>query len=93
MHSDHKPSISASDDLLSRHRAVLPSWVALYYDQPIEIVSGSGRHLTDASGRTYLDFFAGILTNAVGYDIAEISDAIRKQLSSGVPDTSASRAR
>ncbi len=88
MHSDHKPSTSASDDLLSRHRAVLPSWVALYYDQPIEIVSGSGRHLTDASGRTYLDFFAGILTNAVGYDIAEISDAIRKQLRSGVVHTS-----
>jgi 4-aminobutyrate aminotransferase len=75
-------------ELLQRHRAVMPSWLTLYYDEPIEIVSGSGRHVTDASGRTYLDFFAGILTNAVGYDIAEISDAIRRQVDTGVLHTS-----
>jgi 4-aminobutyrate aminotransferase len=71
-------------ELLDRHRAVLPSWLALYYDEPIEIVSASGRHVTDAEGRSYLDFFAGILTNAIGYDIAEISDAVRAQLATGV---------
>jgi 4-aminobutyrate aminotransferase len=76
------------DDLLQRHRAVLPSWMALYYSEPIEIVSGDGRRVTDAQGRTYLDFFAGILTNAIGYDIAEISDAVRGQLDSGVLHTS-----
>jgi 4-aminobutyrate aminotransferase len=76
------------DDLLQRHRAVLPSWMALYYSEPIEIVSGDGRRVTDAQGRTYLDFFAGILTNAIGYDIAEISDAVRDQLDSGVLHTS-----
>ena len=26
-------------DLLARHRAVLPDWLALYYDEPIEIVA------------------------------------------------------
>jgi len=82
---------TAHDDdanLLGRHRAVMPSWMTLYYDRPIEIVNGSGRHVTDAAGRTYLDFFAGILTNAVGYDIAEISDAIRRQVDTGVIHTS-----
>lgn len=74
--------------LLQRHRAVMPSWLALYYDEPIEIVSGSGRHVTDATGTTYLDFFAGILTNAVGYDVAEISDAIRRQVDTGILHTS-----
>ncbi|HEX2418985.1 MAG TPA: aspartate aminotransferase family protein, partial [Micromonosporaceae bacterium] len=74
--------------LLARHRAVMPSWLALYYDQPIEIVRGSGRRVTDASGAEYLDFFAGILTNGIGYDIAEISDAIRAQISTGVFHTS-----
>lgn len=83
-----QPVPATDDDLLSRHRAVLPSWLALYYEHPIEIVSGSGRHVTDAAGRTYLDFFAGILTNAVGYDIAEISDAIRRQIDTGVLHTS-----
>jgi 4-aminobutyrate aminotransferase len=76
------------DDLLQRHRAVLPSWLALYYSEPIEIVSGDGRRVTDSQGRTYLDFFAGILTNAIGYDIAEISDAVRDQVDSGVLHTS-----
>ncbi|GAA0536375.1 aminotransferase [Saccharopolyspora subtropica] len=75
-------------DLLARHRAVLPSWLALYYEEPIEIVSGRGRHVTDADGRTYLDFFAGILTNAIGYDIAEISDAVRRQVDTGILHTS-----
>jgi 4-aminobutyrate aminotransferase len=74
--------------LLARHRAVMPSWIALYYDQPIEIVRGSGRRVTDASGTEYLDFFAGILTNSIGYDIAEISDAIRAQIDTGIFHTS-----
>ncbi|MET0133526.1 MAG: aspartate aminotransferase family protein [Kibdelosporangium sp.] len=77
-----------NDELLARHRAVLPEWLALYYAEPIEIVSGDGRRVTDSQGRTYLDFFAGILTNAVGYDIAEISDAVRSQLDTGVLHTS-----
>jgi 4-aminobutyrate aminotransferase len=75
-------------ELLARHKAVLPSWLALYYDEPIEIVRGQGRRVTDAEGVEYLDFFAGILTNAVGYDIAEISDAVRGQLDGGIVHTS-----
>jgi 4-aminobutyrate aminotransferase len=66
----------------------MPDWLALYYEEPIEIVEGTGRRVTDGEGATYLDFFAGILTNAIGYDIAEISDAVREQLSSGIAHTS-----
>jgi 4-aminobutyrate aminotransferase len=75
-------------ELIDRHRAVLPSWLALYYDDPIEIVHGSGRRVIDSNGKSYLDFFAGILTNAIGYDVHEISDAVRKQLDTGVLHTS-----
>jgi 4-aminobutyrate aminotransferase len=75
-------------DLVTRHRAVLPNWLALFYAEPIEIVRAEGRRVTDANGRTYLDFFAGILTNAIGYDVAEISDAIRAQVGTGVLHTS-----
>ncbi|MER5636106.1 aspartate aminotransferase family protein [Kitasatospora sp. NPDC002227] len=75
-------------DLLSRHRAVLPSWVSLYYEQPIEIVSGRGCRVTDAQGRSYLDFFAGILTNMLGYDVPEVREAVERQLRSGVVHTS-----
>jgi 4-aminobutyrate aminotransferase len=75
-------------ELLRRHRAVVPSWLTLFYEQPIEIVSGRGRRVTDGEGRRYLDFFGGILTNSIGYDIAEISDAVRRQVESGVFHTS-----
>ncbi|GAA4586948.1 4-aminobutyrate aminotransferase [Actinoplanes octamycinicus] len=75
--------------LLDRHRAVMPGWMPLYYgDDALEIVAGSGRRVTDAAGRSYLDFFGGVLTTMVGYDIAEISDAVRAQLATGVAHTS-----
>jgi 4-aminobutyrate aminotransferase len=77
-----------SDDLLARHKAVLPGWQLLYYDEPIEIVSGSGRRVTDARGRTYLDFFGGVLTNMLGYDIPEVREALERQLRTGVVHTS-----
>ena len=71
--------MTAHADLLARHRAVMPSWLALYYDEPIELVSGSGRHVVDGEGRRYLDFFGGILTTMTGYDVPEVVDAIRTQ--------------
>jgi 4-aminobutyrate aminotransferase len=75
-------------DLLARHRAVIPNWVSLYYDQPIEIVTGKGCRVTDAQGHSYLDFFAGILTNMLGYDVAEVREAVERQIASGVVHTS-----
>jgi acetylornithine/succinyldiaminopimelate/putrescine aminotransferase len=67
-------------DLFARHRAVIPSWAALYYEQPLEIVRGKGCRVTDAEGRSYLDFFGGILTNMLGYDVPEVREAVERQL-------------
>lgn len=75
-------------DLLTRHRAALPRWVAPMYQEPIEIVSGSGCRVTDAAGRTYLDFFGGVLTTMIGYDVAEVREAVTRQLATGVAHTS-----
>jgi 4-aminobutyrate aminotransferase len=80
--------VTTVSDLLARHRAVMPNWVALYYDQPIEIVRGSGRRVFDADGNGYLDFFAGILTNMLGYDVPEVNAAITEQVQRGVLHTS-----
>lgn len=77
-----------NDALLARHKAVLPGWQMLYYDEPIEIVSGSGRRVSDSAGRSYLDFFGGVLTNMLGYGIPEVTDALRRQLDTGVVHTS-----
>ncbi len=75
-------------DLFARHRAVMPSWVGIYYDEPIEIVRGSGCRVTDGQGREYLDFFAGILTNMLGYDVPEVRAALEGQLATGIVHTS-----
>jgi 4-aminobutyrate aminotransferase len=66
-------------DLLARHRRVLPDWLTLFYEQPIELVSGQGCRVTDGEGRTYLDFFGGILTTMTGHAVPEVVDAIRTQ--------------
>jgi 4-aminobutyrate aminotransferase-like enzyme len=55
-----------SNELTTRHRSVMPAWQALYYEEPIELVSGEGRYVVDREGRRYLDFFGGILTTSVG---------------------------
>ncbi|NNN09709.1 MAG: aminotransferase class III-fold pyridoxal phosphate-dependent enzyme, partial [Acidimicrobiaceae bacterium] len=70
---------SLPSGLLERHRQVMPSWLALYYDEPLELVDGEGRHVRDANGTSYLDFFGGILTTSTGYNVPEVVDAIREQ--------------
>jgi 4-aminobutyrate aminotransferase len=75
-------------DLLARQRAALPAWQALYYQEPIEIVSGKGCRVTDSSGRSYLDFFGGVLTTMLGYDVAEVREAVERALHTGVLHTS-----
>ena len=67
------------EDLLARHRKVLPSWMVLYYQEPIALVDGDGRRVTDAEGNKYLDFFAGILTTMTGYKVPEVVAAIKAQ--------------
>lgn len=66
----------------------MPSWLPLYYESPLEIVSGKGSRVVDAEGRTYLDFFTGIVTNMLGYDVAEVREAVERQIAKGVVHTS-----
>ena len=75
-------------ELHERHRRVIPNWVALYYDDPLELVSGRGSRVTDSSGRVYLDFFCGILTNMLGYDVPEVREAVERQIGTGIVHTS-----
>jgi 4-aminobutyrate aminotransferase len=67
------------EELLARHRKVMPAWLALYYRQPIELVDGKGCRVVDGEGNTYLDFFGGILVTMVGYNLPEVVEAVRGQ--------------
>ena len=65
--------------LHQRHRAVLPDWLALYYRDPVELTHGEGRHVWDADGNRYLDFFGGILTTMTAHALPEVADAVGEQ--------------
>ncbi|MCW2927531.1 MAG: aminotransferase [Thermoleophilia bacterium] len=65
--------------LLERHRKVLPSWMALYYDEPIQLARGEGRHVWDGAGNRYLDFFGGILTTSTAHALPEVVAAVQEQ--------------
>ncbi|MFE6158684.1 aspartate aminotransferase family protein [Streptomyces sp. NPDC056486] len=67
------------NDLHTRHRAVLPDWLALYYADPLEITHGEGRHVWDADGKQYLDFFGGILTTMTAHALPEVTKAVSEQ--------------
>ncbi|MEU9981022.1 aspartate aminotransferase family protein [Streptomyces sp. NPDC050856] len=67
------------NDLHARHRAVLPDWLTLYYDDPVEITHGEGRYVWDAHGRRYLDFFGGILTTMTAHALPEVTKAVTEQ--------------
>ena len=64
-----------------RLRAEFLSSISASYSTPeIAIVAGKGAYLTDADGKTYLDFLSGIATNALGAAHPEIISAVRKQV-------------
>jgi 4-aminobutyrate aminotransferase len=67
------------ENLLERHRQVLPSWLALYYKEPIELVRGEGPRVWDSAGREYLDFFGGIVTTISGHVVPKLVEALTEQ--------------
>jgi 4-aminobutyrate aminotransferase len=67
------------DELVARHKAALPEWIALYYERPMELVRGEGFKVWDSEGNEYLDFFGGIVTTISGHAVPEIVEAVREQ--------------
>ncbi len=68
------------DELRSRHKAAMPSWMPLYYEKPLELARGEGFRVWDSDGNEYLDFFGGIVTCISGHDVPEITEAIKGQV-------------
>lgn len=53
---------------------------ANYGTPTIELVSGKGASVTDAVGKKYLDFLAGIATNVLGHAHPAVVKAVSKQI-------------
>ncbi len=50
-----------------------------YYEQPLTLVDGEGTRIRDDEGNEYLDAFAGICTNTLGYGDTEVARAVAAQ--------------
>ena len=55
---------------------------------PVCFVRGEGSTLYDQDGKAYIDLFAGIAVNALGYNHPAVTDALIAQAKSGVLHTS-----
>ena len=74
--SDRKTSA----DVRAKHKEFLFPSVGTYYEEPVCLDSGKGARLTDLDGRTYLDFFGGILTVSVGQAHPKVNAALHAQI-------------
>lgn len=69
--------MSKQDMLVNKGQEV---FLKNYKQLPIVIDRGEGRYVWDVDGNKYLDFVAGISTNALGYNYAPLVDAVKEQV-------------
>ena len=74
------PAASTTDtpSLLERRRATLGSRTPLFYDTPLELVSGKGVWLRSASGKRYLDAYNNV--PHVGHAHPAVANAVSQQM-------------
>ena len=70
---------SRADDVRKKHNEHLFA-TANYYEEPIVLAEGKGTRLTDVDGKSYLDFFGGILTVSVGHCNEKVNTAVKAQI-------------
>jgi len=68
------------EEIIAKQRQYIFPSVAHYYSHPLPILRGQGKHVYDADGREYLDFFGGIVTISVGHCNPEVTAAIKEQV-------------
>ncbi len=69
-----------SADVSAKYKRYLFPSVATYYAEPVALESGKGSRVRDFDGKTYLDFFGGILTVGVGHANDRVNAAAHAQM-------------
>ena len=80
MKSPETTSGASAEQIRRLHEEYLWPAVANYYAEPIVPDYASGTRLTDKDGKTYLDFFGGILTISIGHTDSRITRAMKVQM-------------
>lgn len=73
-------SAKGSAEVSARFKKVLFPSVAPYYEEPVALSSGQGMKVVDLDGKSYLDFFGGILTTSLGHSNERVNAAVRAQM-------------
>jgi 4-aminobutyrate aminotransferase-like enzyme len=73
-----KPPTSA--EVRAKHKEFLFPSCANYYAEPVVLDSGKGARLKDLDGKSYLDFFGGILTVSLGQAHEGVNRALHAQI-------------
>jgi alanine-glyoxylate transaminase / (R)-3-amino-2-methylpropionate-pyruvate transaminase len=69
-----------SKTVRAKHKQYMLPSQANYYEEPAVLHEGQGSRVTDLDGKSYLDFFGGILTVSVGHANARVNAAVSAQL-------------
>jgi 4-aminobutyrate aminotransferase len=67
-------------DVVSRKEQYIWPCANTYYQKPLVVERAEGMRVWDSDGKSYLDFFAGVLTVSVGHCNPEINAAIVDQM-------------
>lgn len=68
------------EEILKKQKDFLFPAVKNYYQEPVILDEGKGPRLKDIDGRSYLDFFGGILTVSVGHSQEDVNEAVIAQV-------------
>ena len=69
---------AGDDPLLARRLANMGAAAVLFYDRPVEMVSGQGAWMTDRAGARYLDFYNNV--PSLGHCHPAVVEAVREQI-------------
>src|SRR6202158_5662405 len=73
-------TLSASAEVVRKHKEYLWPSVTNYYRAPLVADHGAMQYLWDLEGRRYLDFFGGILTVSVGHANPKVAGKVQEQV-------------
>lgn len=82
---DMQQTLTRTEQLIQDEHDVI---LQTYKRPPFVLVHGQGVHVFDSTGKSYLDWVAGIAVNALGYGDKEVQAVINQQLATGLIHTS-----
>ena len=69
-----------SQKVRDKHKKYIFDAVKNYYKEPIVVSDAKGSRVKDLDGKSYLDFFGGILTVSIGHANEEVNAAVKAQI-------------